>query len=814
MSDAKSKYRHLAIFLTISNHPMKRFVFYSLLFLLPIHLASAYDVKILATQIFISLGTDPVEAEKITEELNWRISRIDSIKDGLGESDPAFLDNLDRIALAYHSLGDYESAMDYAAWQCEITNTSYGSESPRFCHALLRCAQSYAIGQPIDAKYNANYVLQFYESQDSTSSEDYIEALLLRASCYSRVGAFNAVRDSERAYNISLSVYGPEHMLTDKARFALATFKYRFAKDANLARELLQETLAWREKNYGTASYAYTEALVGLANMSGAKGDYSESAILFNQLMEIQDYDVRKNLLSLPRHLQKSYWSKFQYYYSDLIPKYAYFSSNNEDSMGGIAYNASLFKKGLLLFAESMDSKYNEASAAEKENIVKQASTTWASIKQALKDDEAAVEFLEFGYSEQLYTNAKDENGKTVRIPTDIARYSPVIALVLTSDSDQPQLVPVCDAKEISKMKSNKGYDLEQVTRLILTPLKPALSGKRNVYFSPDGILNEIPIEYNSTTISHAVYHRLSSTSLLKVRFQAPKALTNAVIYGGLDYDDAGSSFAPSSYRACFDFSNAPLLDVIYLPSCLKEALLIDSLFCDHKDKSVLYTGNKGTEASFKALSGKSPCYLHLATHGYYWNKELASALLDKFVDPDDNEEQLDDTDISMIGSGLLLAGCNNEIEGGDEDGILTALEVSKLDLSNVELVSLSACQSGLGDVNAEGVYGLQRGFKKAGVQSILMSLWSVDDEATNLLMSYFYEQMLKGKTKSQALELAKVYVKNYERTVAVIDLTPGREVPKEHKGDFLEPYTTYRVERPYSDPQYWAAFVLLDAID
>ena len=109
---------------------------------------------------------------------------------------------------------------------------------------------------------------------------------------------------------------------------------------------------------------------------------------------------------------------------------------------------------------------------------------------------------------------------------------------------------------------------------------------------------------------------------------------------------------------------------------------------------------------------------------------------------------------------------------------------VSRLDLRGLELVCLSACETGLGDISSEGVFGLQRGFKKAGAQSILMSLWKVDDEATCLLMTEFYKNWMEaGKTKHDALELAKQTVRSHK-------------------------------EKGWDDPKYWAAFILLDALD
>ena len=140
-----------------------------------------------------------------------------------------------------------------------------------------------------------------------------------------------------------------------------------------------------------------------------------------------------------------------------------------------------------------------------------------------------------------------------------------------------------------------------------------------------------------------------------------------------------------------------------------------------------------------------------------------------------------------MSRSGLLMAGSmsyldNEQIPDNVDDGILTAREISRLDLTTASLVTLSACETALGDITGEGVFGLQRGFKKAGANSILMSLWKVDDEATCMLMTEFYRNWIgQGKSKHEALELAK-------------------EAVRKHPG--------------WEDPKYWAAFILLDGLD
>lgn len=195
---------------------------------------------------------------------------------------------------------------------------------------------------------------------------------------------------------------------------------------------------------------------------------------------------------------------------------------------------------------------------------------------------------------------------------------------------------------------------------------------------------------------------------------------------------------------------------------------------------TILYKDCYGVEESIKNMDEHSPSIIHLATHGFYLydeehrnNKTYAS-----------NRNGMSSKLQPLLYSGLHMSGSarvwygEQPIEGID-DGILTAEEISWLDLSNTKLVVLSACDSGKGAYDeVEGVVGLQKGFKKAGVQSIVMSLWRVPDQATYLLMEKFYQYMSEREPRHQALMKAMRDIRNM----------PG-----------------------YSSPHNWAAFVMLD---
>ena len=144
--------------------------------------------------------------------------------------------------------------------------------------------------------------------------------------------------------------------------------------------------------------------------------------------------------------------------------------------------------------------------------------------------------------------------------------------------------------------------------------------------------------------------------------------------------------------------------------------------------------------------------------------------------------------DVVLTHSFLVMSGGNKliareSVPDKNNDGILTSKEISQLDFLGLDLVVLSACESALGDIDNGGVYGLQRGFKKAGAHTILMSLDKVDDEATKILMVEFYRNLMDGKTKLQSLRNAQKYLRTVEN---------GK----------------------YDDPKYWASFIMLDGLN
>ena len=282
---------------------------------------------------------------------------------------------------------------------------------------------------------------------------------------------------------------------------------------------------------------------------------------------------------------------------------------------------------------------------------------------------------------------------------------------------------------------------------------------------------------------------RLSSTRELCKR-NIFGEIKSAVLYGGIDYNSK-DAVEKGNNMVYFDKYHNSLTRSItdrggfdFLDNTIEEIGQISDILKDSGVNCEMLDSTHGTEASLKKLSGMPVDILHLATHGMYLNLDEAEKCKYKFVLSD---ETTSDEENAMSRSFVVMSGGNmilyNDSINTDNDGILTANEISYIDLHKIGLVTLSACDTAKGDVSYDGIVGLQRGFKKAGVRSLLMSLNKVDDEATKILMVEFYKNLISGKGKYQSLKDAQKYLCKVEN---------GK----------------------YNKPEYWASFIMLDGLN
>jgi len=398
------------------------------------------------------------------------------------------------------------------------------------------------------------------------------------------------------------------------------------------------------------------------------------------------------------------------------------------------------------------------------------------------------------------------------------ARY---LAFVLhAGKGDRVELIDLGDAGEIdraiavfkkelgdSKGKEEAPKALETSRRihdLVFAPLKKALGEVKEIFISPDGNLNLISFEVLQGPDGKYLIEEYSFNYLAagrdvvgfgEIKEEGGKAL----LMGDPDFDlgreEKGSTLRRlsltegktqevsrrSSEMGGFSFQR--------LPGTREEVEGIQRFL--GKDKANIYTGKEALEEVLRQKG--TPRILHLATHGFFLSDPDLSALRNDFMSRGIDQVMYPSHigkpvkfESPLLRSGIALAGANNALKAEEpqkSDGIVTAEKILGLRLRGTEMVVLSACDTGLGEVKTgEGVYGLRRAFVQAGTKSLVMSMWSVPDRETKELMVEFYKNVLSEKVnRCQALRQAAL---------------KQMQVVKDKYG--------------HTNPFYWGAFVFL----
>ncbi len=265
---------------------------------------------------------------------------------------------------------------------------------------------------------------------------------------------------------------------------------------------------------------------------------------------------------------------------------------------------------------------------------------------------------------------------------------------------------------------------------LTMAKLAKAVGSAKLVIVAPDGALNLVPFAalHDGTQYLVSKYtftYVTSGRDLLRFGVYGKVKSAAPVIFADPDFDGPKSAAPPPTRRA------RAMQGLMWkrLPGTAQEADALEKSLAG----ATVYRGKQATEATLKALH--APRIVHLATHGFFLDGDSAS------------------TENPLLRSGLVFAGANARSSGTD-DGVVTALEAAGLDLRGTKLVVMSACETGVGKItNGEGVYGLRRAFVIAGADSLVMSLWEVDDAATRDLMAGFYKKLETGLGRAAALQ-------------------------------------------------------------
>ncbi|WP_338762165.1 CHAT domain-containing tetratricopeptide repeat protein [Bernardetia sp. ABR2-2B] len=430
-----------------------------------------------------------------------------------------------------------------------------------------------------------------------------------------------------------------------------------------------------------------------------------------------------------------------------------------------------------------LEREISKKSESFKQNT-NQKEYNWQDVQQNLKENEAVVEIIHL-IKYDLEDNPKD----TV-----------YVALIVSNETkESPELLVLENGNELengafSFYQNNIDFQLEgeESYNQYWKPIQDRLNqlsekGYSKIYFSPDGVYHKLNLNtlLNPKTNNYLVEEQnlqliTSSRDLIEFKNKESKdtdldknfAEYKTFLLGYPTYNLNGTDTLKVNGT---DRSLNGLQRVVgaqtvipVLEGTKVETNEINQLFNQKNISTTLFQNKEATEENIKAL--QNPTILHIATHGFFIDEIPKSNV--KTLQEAQDKTLLENP---LLRSGLLLAGCQNP-QIGEEDGILSAEEAMNLNLDKTELVVLSACETGLGDIeNGEGVYGLQRAFRQAGAKTLLMSLWKVSDEATQLLMVTFYENLLNGKSKREAFKTAQL-----------------------------------KLKEKYNEPYYWGAFVMV----
>lgn len=780
------------------------------------------------------------ETGNYSEALRLGTEAMEIFRKVWGPAHPYYATSLFRLATYYSGLGNFTKALQLGIEAMEINKKVLGVKHTQYVTCICNIAIYYAnLGKYAEAIQFGKEYVELTKTIFGAEHSEHANSLANLASYYSSIGNYDeAKRLVNRAMDILEKINESEHLRYSICLNNLAVYN-TYLGNYFEALSLSKKAIDLRKNFFGTENLNNVSFIITLLSIYLHIENYADAYAFLRQYLYSSQPYILRNLVELSSNLRESLWTrKFANIFSCLLP-YIVEKHKNKESISELYDMTCLFAKGLLLntdmkmrslIFESCDSviidKYNALvtnisiynkllgksinerfmNADSLSNIIEQQemilardskaygnythnlTISWKDVQNGLGDGDIAIEFLDF----PIYNS-------------DSTVY---VALTLKKGYDSPHMVMLFEEKQLNAIAEDIYYSQTDVSDLVWKPLEEELRGIRNVYFAPSGELHRIGIEYlpiSKTENISDVYtlHRLSSTRQLAVVQYETKGKNN-IIYGGINYDEKSrivsrdsASTKGSVLRTAFSRANVDSLSLRnsfeYLEGSKKEADMIAEDMKMHHVPYIYYSGTDGSEESFKLLNGTKPKTMHIATHGFYFSKSEAEKTI--FARPDmemmtEGIQKISHPveDKPMTRSGLLFSGCNRafrheQIPDCEEDGILTAQEISRLDLRGLDLVVLSACQTGLGDlISGEGVFGLQRGFKKAGAKTILMSLNKVDDEATQILMVEFYKNLMNGKSKHQSLKDSQKYLRQVEN---------GK----------------------YDKPEYWASFILLDGI-
>jgi len=692
-----------------------------------------------------SLSQDLYAQSHLSEAIELEMKALQIREKLFGKSSNEYAMSLHNLSLDYAAMGDIPKAINYSEMGISIKKKNLGIYDESYISSLNNLASFYSLKDGyIKACELEKEVVRLSEVVYGYNHPEYAKALENLGGYYLRLG-----KNKEGEKYISMSNDIMRQLSKDNNNYyaiSLNNLAMRFSLKKDYAK-----AIEYGEKALNVLDSSHSGHSLLLSNMASYYAGTGNYALAIDYLKQAMD-EIKKGMLEefvkMDFESKYLYWQNTHSVFDDVYPMYV---AHSKDTL----YISDLYDS--VLFSEGVVWR-NDLTEIP----------SWKKIQSKLDDGDIAIEFI-----------------SPVNLTTDTIMY---YALTIKKGQEHPKMIKLFNSWQFedSLRCATSNYDKKlKVGNLVWKPLKEELRDVKNIFFSPSNILTSIPIEYMPVN-KHENYsdlysiYRLSSTGeLVNKNYSIP--YTNAILYGGLDFEGHLSEDNPNGERGGFE----------QLYYSKDEVCEIDSILKNNRISCITLIGNDGTEQSFKQLSRKKNSIIHISTHGASVKQEDIEIKRNKdnftFL-PEFSSDASFYQSASLSCSFIVMAGGNQLIKRipneNTDDGILTALEISKMDLSQVDLIVLATCESASGAVGADdSILGLQKGFKKAGAKTILMSLKKIDDEATRILMVEFYRNLMKGKTKRQSLQDAQIYLRKVEN---------GK----------------------YDNPKYWESFILLDGLN
>ena len=605
---------------------------------------------------------------------------------------------------------------------------------------------------------------------------------------------------AEPLYRKSLDIYliafGKNHPATLISMNNLAIW-YMQGDQAQKAEPLLLDVLSNFEKIYGPSHPSTADTINNLAFLYESQGLTKKSAQMLKRGLIIEAELIQREAPFMPRNDRQPFIKSFGFTHE------ASFSLASSSASGArLALFARLNRQGLLTEIEKRQALISLFSDEQMKatNELKEVMQQVGSISIAPDQRKALIDRQE-AIEKQLYRLLPELKPRIVEVD-DISRAlssdsvliefqrhrhfyanqsvdkrwgdAHYLALVLKSNGtiEAVDLGPadlidenISKAVEGIENQSNDSAALmEKISKIIIDPLLPVTRNTKTWFISPDGELNRLPFAAlpiaNNSYLSDQVELRLLTTGRELLDLQKPinSAKADVLVIADPNYEGVVASKQVVASRSSEDTS---VKRSAALPTQLKwqrlKATATEGKVIQEIMGGELLMDSEATATMVKKT--RAPKILHLATHAFYLPDQTTNGTSPRSTSkPQRNSSEGLSTSLlqgesPLLRSGIALAGANRPNANSNDDGYLTALEVAQLDWDGTDLVVISACESGRGDIRAgEGVYGLKRAIAVAGARSSLLSLWKVDDSATAAFMESFYQRLKEGKGKGQAL--------------------------------------------------------------